>query len=65
MTEDVAVEHKVADIRPAEVNTELAVGKWVVGILVPEGNLDHVEVLTSYRRGLTGAIDFEVILRLH
>jgi hypothetical protein len=65
VAEDVTVEDEVAKIIPTEVDTERDAGEWVVGILVPEWNLDHVEVLAGDSRCPLGPIQLEIILRFH
>jgi len=59
------VEDEVAKVISTEIDTERDAGKWVGGILVPEWNLDHVEVLAGDSGRLLGPIQLEIILRFH
>ncbi len=59
------MEDEVANVTSAEVDTERDTGIRVSNILVPEWNLDRVEVLACDSRRLLGSIQLEVILRFH
>src|SRR2546422_1186699 len=61
----VAVKHETADVRAAEVDAQLDAGVWVVRVLVPERNLDHVQVLAGDGRYAVRPVDLEVVLRFH
>ena len=61
---DVTVENEVANVISTEIDTERDARKWVAGILVPERNLDHVEVLTGDSGRLSGPVQLEIIVGL-
>ena len=62
MTENVAVEDKVADVIPAEIDEDRDAGIRMLGIAVSVWNLDHVQILAGDPRRLYRAIEFEVVL---
>jgi hypothetical protein len=65
MTEEMAVKDKVANVWSAKVEAELNGGVGVGRIPIPEGNLDRIQILAGDGRRLLGAVDLEVVLRLH
>jgi hypothetical protein len=65
MIEDVTVEDEGPNIRSAKINQQFDIRERVIGIAVPSGNFDHVEILAGHRRCLLLPVDLEVVLRLH
>src|ERR1700730_9180418 len=65
VAENVAMKDEIANVAPAESQAERDAGEWMVRVLVPEWNLDRIQVLTGDGGCLLGAVDFEVVLRFH
>src|ERR1700756_5123021 len=65
VAENVAMKDEIANVFPAEIQAERDAGKWMVRVLVPEWNLDRIQVLAVDGGCLLGAVQFEVVLRFH
>src|ERR1700682_408023 len=65
VAENVAMKDEIANVVPAEIHAERDAGEWMVRVLVPECNLDRIQVLAVDGGCLLGAVEFEVVLRFH
>src|SRR5712664_72657 len=65
VAENVAMKDEIANVLPAEIQAERDAGEWMARVLVPEWNLDRVQVLPVDGEYLLGAVEFEVVLRFH
>src|SRR5260370_34294089 len=65
VAENVAMKDEIANVLPAEIEAERDAGECMVKVLVPEWNLDRIQVLAVDGGGLGGAVEVEVVLRFH
>src|ERR1700676_3980221 len=65
VAENVAMKDEIANVVPAEIHAERDAGEWMFRVLVPERNLDRIQVLAVVGEYLLGAVEFEVVLRFH
>src|SRR6202048_3614856 len=65
VAENVAMKDEITNVTPAEIHAQRDAGEWMVRVLVPEWNLDRVQVLAGDGGCLLGAVDFEIVLRSH
>src|SRR5260370_8759833 len=63
--ENVGMKDEIANVLPAEIEAERDAGECMVKVLVPEWNLDRIQVLAVDGGCLVGAVEFEVVLRFH
>src|SRR5258708_38528059 len=63
VAENVAMKDEIANVIPAEIEAERDAGECMVKVLVPEWNLDRIQVLAGDGGGLGGAGVVVVVLR--
>src|SRR5258708_33697883 len=63
VAENVAMKDEIANVIPAEIEAERDAGECMVKVLVPEWNLDRIQVLAGDGGGLVGAGAVGVVFR--
>src|SRR5258708_9702738 len=58
VAENVAMKDEIANVLPAEIEAERDAGECMVRVLVPEWNLDRIQVLAGDGGGPVGAVSF-------
>src|SRR5260370_38979646 len=65
VAENVAMKDEIANVIPAEIEAERDAGECMVKVLVPEWNLDRIQVLAGDGGCLVCAAAFEAFLAFH
>src|SRR5258708_35363245 len=62
VAENVAMKDEIANVIPAEIEAERDAGEWIARVLVPEWNLDRIEVLAGAAGAPPGPLSVRGVL---